>query len=93
VNASEAFRRGNEAIAENAQRAGLDVGQIDFICECSDPDCLARVPLELSDYERIREAGRAVALPGHDIYEALEADTQPTDKRNNAGRDCDNYIE
>jgi hypothetical protein len=70
VNASEAFRRGNEAIAENARRAGLGVGRIDFICECSDPDCLARVPLDLNDYERTREADKAVALPGHDTYDA-----------------------
>jgi hypothetical protein len=66
VEPSAAFRRGNEAIADNARRAGSDVHQIEFICECANPDCLASVPLQLSDYDRIRGAGKAVVIPDHD---------------------------
>jgi hypothetical protein len=61
-----AFRRGNEAIAAAARRAGVDDAfKIDFICECADPDCLARVPLDLSTYESIRGNGGRVTLPNH----------------------------
>jgi hypothetical protein len=60
-----AFRRGNEAIAEAARRVRLGDGNIEFICECADADCLGRVPLTLSDYERIRRNGGSVTLPDH----------------------------
>ena len=61
-----AFRRGNEAIAEAARRAGAYDVEVDFICECKDLHCLARVPLDLETYERTRASGGAIALPGHD---------------------------
>ena len=60
-----AFRRGNEAIADAARRAGVYDVEVDFICECEDLYCLARVALDLETYERTRASGEAVALPGH----------------------------
>ena len=63
-----AFRRGNDLIAHAARRAEID-GDVDFICECDDPDCLERVPLSLAAHERIREEGQAIALPGHAVSE------------------------
>jgi hypothetical protein len=66
VDETAAFRRGNEAIAEAARRAGVGDVEVDFICECADMECLARVPLDLGAYERIRANGGAVALADHD---------------------------
>jgi hypothetical protein len=66
VEIGTAFRRGNEAIADAARRAGAYDVEVDFICECQDPYCLARVPLDLETYERTRASGAAIALPGHD---------------------------
>ena len=60
-----AFRRGNDAIAHAARRAGVYDRKIDFICECLDIECLGRVPLTLKDYERIREYGQPVTLLDH----------------------------
>jgi hypothetical protein len=66
VEPDSAFRRGNQAIADAARRAGVYDVEVDFICECEDLYCLARVPLDLLTYERIRANGGAIALPGHD---------------------------
>jgi hypothetical protein len=66
VEPEPAFRHGNEVIADAARRAGVDGVKIDFICECADLGCLARVPLDLRTYERIRANGGAIALPDHD---------------------------
>jgi hypothetical protein len=65
VEADIAFRRGNEAIAEAARRAGVYDVEVDFICECEDLYCLARVALDLETYERMRAGGQAIALPSH----------------------------
>jgi hypothetical protein len=65
VETDTAFRRGNEAIADAARRAGVYDVEVDFICECDDPFCLARVPVDLETYERIRASGGTIALPGH----------------------------
>lgn len=45
-----AFRRGNDAIARNAERAGFAEQPIDFICECADESCFEAVPLTLAEY-------------------------------------------
>ena len=37
----------------------------DFVCECGQPDCKARVSLRLADYESLRAAGRAILAAGH----------------------------
>jgi hypothetical protein len=66
VETGTAFRRGNEAIADAARRAGAYDVELDFICECQDSYCLARVPLDLETYERTRASGGVIALPGHD---------------------------
>jgi hypothetical protein len=66
VETGTAFRRGNQAIADAARQVGVHDVEVDFICECDDPYCLARVPLDLKTYERIRESGGVIALSGHD---------------------------
>jgi hypothetical protein len=61
------FRRGNEAIAEAARRVGVADFEVEFICECADLDCFARVPLDLRAYGEIRANGAPVTAPKHDI--------------------------
>jgi hypothetical protein len=60
---AEAFRRGNEAIAEVARRRNAREAEIDFVCECADSECFGRVPLTLADYELTRSRGERVRLP------------------------------
>jgi hypothetical protein len=67
VELEAAYRRGNDAIADALRRAGLDHVEVDFVCECADAACLARVPLTLKDYERIRGEGGPVTLPDHAV--------------------------
>jgi hypothetical protein len=65
MDASAAFRRGNEAIAGALRLANGEGITIDFICECTDTACFGRVPLTLTEYREIRATDLAVTLPGH----------------------------
>lgn len=59
-----AFREVNERIAENALR--FEAGSTEFICECNDPQCTARVEATLEEYEDVRADGaRFLLAPGH----------------------------
>jgi uncharacterized protein YhfF len=59
-----AFREVNERIAENALR--FEAGSTEFICECDDPQCTARVEVTIEEYEQIRADGaRFLLAPGH----------------------------
>ena len=59
------FREVNERIAESAQR--LAAGDAEFVCECADPDCVARVEATLAEYEQVRADGASFLLvPGHE---------------------------
>jgi hypothetical protein len=41
-----------------------------FFCECSDADCLARLPLTLADYDRVHaRADQFTLRPGHQVPE------------------------
>lgn len=58
------FREVNERIAESAERFEAKV--MEFVCECADPTCTARVAVTLKEYERIRADGATFLLaPGH----------------------------
>lgn len=62
-----AYVRGNDAIARAAERAGVEDGLVDFVCECTDDTCLARVPLTLWRYREIRaRPDLAVVVPDHE---------------------------
>jgi hypothetical protein len=65
---NEVFFRGiNERILGAADQHGSDGHVYEFICECSDPSCVERVPLTIAEYERVRAEGtRFVLAPGHD---------------------------
>ena len=59
------FRDVNERIAESAERFETD--EIEFVCECADPNCTERVPATLAEYERVRQSPTTFLLaPGHE---------------------------
>jgi hypothetical protein len=59
------FRQVNERIKDVAN--GVDDETFEFLCECSDPRCTARISLKLADYEWVRaNPARFVLAPGHD---------------------------
>jgi len=63
--AESLFREVNERIAESARR--FDAAQTEFVCECSDPACTARVHASLDEYEDVRSDGATFLLrPGHE---------------------------
>lgn len=62
------FREVNERIEKTAGNNS----KIEFVCECSDTECIETVELRLSDYEEIRANPiRFVIKPGHEI-DAIE---------------------
>jgi hypothetical protein len=60
------FREVNERI----ERIAGDNEVVEFICECSDPDCLSTVDLKVDEYERVRSNSTWFFVKaGHDIPE------------------------
>jgi hypothetical protein len=61
------FRSANERIEATALDWGAaDNNPISFLCECSDLECVGRVEVPTSVYERVRaEAEQFLVLPGH----------------------------
>jgi hypothetical protein len=73
-----AFRAFNEGIREVEQRVG-GPPDADFVCECSDPACDARIRLPLAEYEQVRAVPiRFVVKLGHEVS-ALERVIRRTD--------------
>lgn len=61
------FRQVNERINDVAGgiEAAVDA-PYEFLCECSDPSCTARITLTTAEYEQIRQSPRRFVLaPGH----------------------------
>ena len=59
------FRQVNERIEELADKFG--VGEGEFVCECSNGDCVARITVPLSVYEQVRTDARLfLVVPGHE---------------------------
>ncbi len=66
------FRKANERIEATADAMAL-VGQVPFICECSDSECTEIVRLDLPQYEEVRQHPRRFFVaPGHQ-HAAVEA--------------------
>jgi hypothetical protein len=61
------FREVNERLREVL--AGAD-GPTEFLCECSNEDCIETVALGLDEYEKIRaNPRRFVVAPGHELLQ------------------------
>jgi hypothetical protein len=61
ISRSEA-REANRYLAERAREIGRNA-PLGFLCECSDPDCLEPVPLDVTQYEVLRHVWAPVV--GH----------------------------
>jgi len=57
------------AVNEEVERLSIDEGAASptrFVCECANPDCSGEIPLEVGEYEAIREnPTRFFVLPDH----------------------------
>ena len=63
------FRAINEQIEELGER--FDASTTEFVCECADAACTARVPVPLDAYEKIRaDPGRFLVVAGHQRADA-----------------------
>jgi len=65
------FRDVNERVKRIDAAHGLPADELwDFLCECSDGSCLARVSLTAAEYERVRaNAAQFAIVPGHTVPE------------------------
>jgi hypothetical protein len=64
------FREVNERLREMLDES---VAVAEFLCECSQADCTETLPLEPSEYERVRsQPNQFVITPGHEIPEIEE---------------------
>jgi hypothetical protein len=60
------FREVNERI----ERIAGDNEGVEFVCECSDPDCVSTVELKVDEYESVRSNSTWFFVKaGHDISE------------------------
>ena len=60
------FRAVNEQIESLNQQ--LQAPDMQVVCECGDPQCVARLSITYEEYERVRkDPRRFVIAPGHDI--------------------------
>jgi hypothetical protein len=55
----------NARIREIAERSAAATDDWDFMCECGDPACQARVTLSVAEYEALQERKAPVLAPGH----------------------------
>lgn len=83
------FREVNESLEKLNQDFGQVIPVGDFVCECADTDCTARIGLTIAEYERLRavathfavrhghvlpDAERVVEThPGYTVVEKFEA--------------------
>jgi len=74
------FRDVNERIREISDTFEQPDATYDFLCECSDPACAARVVLTPAEYEHVRaEPTRFVVAKGHALPEIESVVEQATD--------------
>jgi hypothetical protein len=62
------FRSVNERIEDIHDNLGRDLGEMDWVCECGDSNCLERLRLSETEYERVRGHSHWFLIkPGHEI--------------------------
>jgi hypothetical protein len=70
------WREVNERIKNVAETAG----DVEFLCECADLDCVQTLNLSMAEYERIRSSSvRFPVAPGH-VYPELENVVEENDR-------------
>jgi hypothetical protein len=67
------FREVNERLADVREPSRAPAGTYEFICECANRDCDARVALTLAEYESVRANPKHFLIhPGHQFPEIEE---------------------
>lgn len=74
------FRRVNERLKDLGEAFSVVSERAQFICECADPTCTARVEMTLDEYEAVRaHAACFFMLRGHEHGE-IERVVRETDR-------------
>ena len=64
------FREVNERLRELGEGFSLVSETAEFVCECGQADCMARVRMSLAAYEEIRsDPKRFLVIKGHELPE------------------------
>ena len=64
------FREVNERLRELGEGFSLVSDTAEFVCECGQADCTARVRMSLADYEKVRsDPKRFIVIKGHELPE------------------------
>ena len=58
------FREVNERISDLAEHFGLEDQPLDLVCECGDPNCVERISMSRSEYEKLRSDPTHFAVHG-----------------------------
>lgn len=63
------FQQANRGVADFVKEdGGSDETVINFYCECANIDCRERIPMSISDYQRLHQSQRQfIALKGHEM--------------------------
>jgi len=60
------FREVNERIEDLAEKLDLEDRLLDLVCECGDANCVERISMTRSEYEKVRSDPRQFSVyPGH----------------------------
>jgi hypothetical protein len=74
------FRDLNERVAHAAEAQGVGDHVYEFLCECSNADCMLRVRLTLSAYEGVRsDPTQFIVAFGHELPEIEDVVTRTSD--------------
>jgi hypothetical protein len=69
------FRSVNERVEEVVQPGKNE--EIDFLCECGDSECVEKISLARSEYERVRaDAAQFAIAVGHEILDIEDVVTR-----------------
>lgn len=64
------FREVNERLVDLNAALDVDVSRLEFLCECGDATCTAKIELSREEYERVRsDPATFVVLAGHEIHD------------------------
>lgn len=68
VHNEKVFRQVNEAREETSTASAA--ATLEFVCECSDPECTGRISMSGQEFESVRRSpDRYIVLPGHEMPE------------------------
>ena len=73
------FREVNEQIRSLADASSTEDGAITVICECGDADCVERLEVRLSDYERVRADSLLYVVARGHVFPDMERVVESTD--------------